>query len=183
MSIQPQTALVEQAQRGDVEAYEILARDAAHRLHPVALHLLRDPDLADDALQQTLVTIWHQLGQLRDADRFDGWSYRLLVRFCMRELRARKRFAGGVDEGDVPSRGADASAEIADRDQLERALRRLSLDHRAVVGLVYYRGLSGPEAAEMLGVSPGTVASRLHYALRGMRAALEADSRPTLAVA
>lgn len=183
MAIQPAAALVRRAQRGDDEAYEILARAAAVRLRPVALRLLRDPDLADDAVQQTLVAVWRQLGQLRDAERFDGWSYRLLVRFCLRELRARSRVAGGVEAMDVPGRAADAATQIADRDQLERALRRLSGDHRAVVGLVYYRGLTGPEAARMLGVSPGTVASRLHYALRGMRATLEADGRPTVAAA
>ena len=61
--------------------------------------------------------------------------------------------------------------------ELERAFARLSADHRAVIVLTYYRGMTGAQAASALGVAPGTVASRLHHALRSLRAALEADNR------
>ena len=67
---------------------------------------------------------------------------------------------------------------VVDRDQLERAFRRLSTEQRAAVVLQYYRGLTLPEIAEILGVPVGTVRSRLHYAKRAMRAAIEADNRP-----
>lgn len=171
------TAVVERARTGDAEAYEALAREAAARLRPVALSVVRDRDMADDAVQQTLVTMWRELPRLRDAERFEAWSHRLLIRFCMRELAARRRLAGRVDELDLPSRRDEESAGLVDRDQIERGLRRLSGRHRAVVAMVYYGGLTGEETARRLGVSPGTVASRMHYALRGLRAALEADSR------
>lgn len=68
---------------------------------------------------------------------------------------------------------------IIDRDQLDRGFRRLSIDHRAVVVLHHYLGLSLPEVADALGVAEGTVRSRHHYAMRGLRAALDADARPT----
>lgn len=169
--------VVERAQQGDREAYEQLARQVAQRLYPVAFRILRDRDLADDALQNALVAIWRELPKLRDPDKFDAWSYRLLVRFCTDELRRRRHIGGDVADIALRDPQADRQDDVADRDELERAFKRLSPEHRAVVVLTYYRGLSGAEAAAALGVSPGTVASRLHYALRSMRAAVEADSR------
>jgi RNA polymerase sigma-70 factor (ECF subfamily) len=68
---------------------------------------------------------------------------------------------------------------VVDRDQLERGFRRLSLEHRAVVVLHHYLDLTLDEVAESLGVPVGTVRSRLHHAMRGLRAALDADARST----
>jgi RNA polymerase sigma-70 factor (ECF subfamily) len=69
-------------------------------------------------------------------------------------------------------------SEVVDRDQLERGFRRLSIDHRAVVVLHHYLDLPLDAVAETLGVPIGTVRSRLHHAMRGLRAALDADARP-----
>jgi RNA polymerase sigma-70 factor (ECF subfamily) len=69
-------------------------------------------------------------------------------------------------------------SEVVDRDQLERGFRRLSLDHRAVVVLHHYLDWPLEQIAETLGVPIGTVRSRLHHAMRGLRAALDADARP-----
>ena len=66
---------------------------------------------------------------------------------------------------------------------LERGFRRLSIDHRAVLVLYQYMHLSTEEVADAIGVPVGTVRSRLHYAVRAMRAALEADQRPMQEVA
>jgi RNA polymerase sigma-70 factor (ECF subfamily) len=74
----------------------------------------------------------------------------------------------------------DAQSEVHDRDQLERAFRRLSAEHRAVVVLHYYLDLSIDEIAETLELSPGTVKSRVHHAMRGLRAAIDADARPAV---
>ena len=73
---------------------------------------------------------------------------------------------------------SDAQRAVAVRDQLERGFVRLSTDHRAVIVLVHYLGLSLSEAGEVLGVPLGTVQSRLSRATQNMRAALEADERP-----
>ena len=83
--------VVERARRGDREAYEALAREASQRLYPVAFRVVRDRDLADEALQRTLVAIWKELPKLRDTDKFEAWSYRVLLRFCSDELRRRGR--------------------------------------------------------------------------------------------
>ncbi|HEX7224087.1 MAG TPA: sigma-70 family RNA polymerase sigma factor [Candidatus Limnocylindria bacterium] len=171
--------LVIRAQRGDESAFAALAQSAADRLHAVAHRILRDLELADDATQQALLAIWQTLPQLRDPERFDAWSYRLLVRACYAEHR-RVRGRAPVRRllaSDGPWHN-DAADLVADREQLERGFQRLSIDHRAVIVLHHYLGMSLEQVAEALGVPPGTVRSRHHHALRGMRAALEADARP-----
>jgi RNA polymerase sigma-70 factor (ECF subfamily) len=74
--------LVERAQRGDKEAYALLAGAIADRFLAVARRILRDRDLAEDATQQALLAIWQNIPQLRDPGRFEAWSYRLLVHAC-----------------------------------------------------------------------------------------------------
>ena len=173
--------LVVLAQGGDEEAFASLAVAVGNRLHAVAHRILRDADLADDATQQALLGIWRDLPQLRDPSRFDGWSYRLLVRACYSEGRKTRRWSANlrvlpVDHVDA----ADGIASIADRDQLERAFRRLSVDHRAVVVLHHYLELPLEGIADSLGIPTGTVRSRLFYAMRALRAAIDADARPVV---
>jgi RNA polymerase sigma-70 factor (ECF subfamily) len=173
------TELIGRAQHGDEEAFASLAVAAGDRLHAVAHRILRDIDLAEDATQQALLAIWRDLPQLRDPARFDAWSYRLLVRACYAEARRTRRWAPNLRilPADEPT-GTDDSSAVVDRDQLERGFRRLSIDHRAVVVLHHYLDMPLDEVAETLGIPVGTVRSRLHHAMRGLRAALDADARP-----
>jgi RNA polymerase sigma-70 factor (ECF subfamily) len=171
-------ALVERAQRGDRDAYEQLARDAARRLFLVASRLLRDADAAEDAVQQTLVTIWRDLATLRDPDRFEAWTYRIVVRACREESRRHRRMGiTVVDLSDSMASGDDGIGDVALRDQLGRAFERLSLDHRTVVVLHHLVGLPLGEIAEILDIPYGTVGSRLHHAMRAMRVSIEAAER------
>lgn len=173
------TDLVIRAQHGDEGAFASLAVVCGDRLHAVAHRILRDIDLAEDATQQALLAIWRDLPQLRDPARFEAWSYRLLVRACYAEGRRTRRGTPTFRllPTDEPA-DADVVALVHDRDQLERGFRRLSIDHRAVVVLHHYLDLSIDEVAEALGVPAGTVRSRLHHAMRGLRAALNADLQP-----
>jgi RNA polymerase sigma-70 factor, ECF subfamily len=173
------TDLVVRAQRGDEEAFSSLAVAAGNRLYAVAHRILRDVHLADDATQQALLNVWRELPQLRDPARFDAWSYRLLVRACYAEGRKRRQWAPNLRllPVDEPAAGEGLST-VVDRDQLERGFRRLSVEHRTVVVLHHYLDLPLDDIADTLGVPVGTVRSRLHYAMRALRAALEADARP-----
>jgi len=174
-------ALVERAQRGDREAYEALARASARRLYLTAHRIVRDTDRADDAAQQALVAMWRELPSLRDPDRFEAWTYRLVVRFCLQESRRIRRTGVReirIDETIPVSSNAYADADL--RDQLERALRTLSLEHRTVVVLHHYAGLPLGEIAGIVGVPYGTVRSRLHHATTALRAAIDAGERTTV---
>ena len=174
------TELVKRAQHGDKEAFTSLAVAMADRFLAVSRRILRDLGLAEDATQQALLTVWRDLPQLRDPARFDAWSYRLLVRACYAEAGRSRRWMPNIRLLPVEEPMAtDDMGSVVDRDQLERGFRRLSLDHRTVVVLHHYLDLPLPEVAEALGVPLGTATSRLHYAMRGLRAALDADARPT----
>jgi RNA polymerase sigma-70 factor (ECF subfamily) len=170
--------LVERAQQGDRDAYEQLARGAARRLFLVASRILRDSDAAEDAVQQTLVDIWRDLPSLRDPDRFDAWTYRMVVRACHAQGRhERRRGIRVVDISADMAIARDHAGEVALRDQLGRAFDALSHDHRTVIVLHHLVGLPLGEIAEVLDVPYGTVGSRLHHAMRAMRASIEAAER------
>lgn len=170
-------ALVERAGRGDHDAFTALASAAAQRLDAAARLILRDPELARDAVQNTLVRAWRDLPGLRDPGRFDAWLHRLLVNACLDEVRRKRRRPIEVEikEIDEPIFG-DSSREIADRDLVERALNRLEPEGRALVVLHYYLGYPLPDAATSLGISLPAAKSRLHRAMLGLRRSMSADA-------
>ena len=170
--------LVVRAQEGDHDAFDELAFGIVDRLYAIAYRILRNGPNAEDATQQALVAIWRKLPSLRDPDRFDAWSYRLLVNASYAEYRRRRREAppGSLTDGTTDD---DPYLSVHDRDQLERGFERLSAEQRAVLVLQHYVDLSHDEIAEVLGIPVGTVRSRLHGARGAMRAALDADARPT----
>jgi RNA polymerase sigma-70 factor (ECF subfamily) len=168
--------LVERGRRGDREAYELLARASARRLYGVAHRILRDADRAEDATQQALVRIWLDLPKLRDPDRFEAWTYRLVVHASLAEARRERHHNADVRLlDDLEMAGPDEGTAYSDRDLLERAFRALSPEHRVVVVLHHHVGLPLTEIAEILGIPYGTVGSRLHYAVRELRTSLAAD--------
>ena len=175
--------LVSRAKQGDKDAFTTLVVRHGDRLYSVAFRVLRDTTRAEDAVQQTFLTAWHELHRLRDDDRLEAWLYRLLVNACYAELRHTRRWQPGLRVMTDPETGPsseDAQASVALRDQLERAFRRLPGEQRAVLAMHHYLGMSGEEIAEALGLAPGTVRSRLYYARQQMRAAIEADTRPAV---
>lgn len=170
--------LVRAAQRGDKAAFVDLLRPRIDRLFALSQRILRDTERAEDALQDALVVAWRDLRALRDPTRFDAWLHRVVVRECIDQAsRERRRIASlralPVD-GPV---GADPLLTLADRDLVERGLRRLSPEQRAILALHHYAGYEPTEIAQVLGIPPGTARSRLHHAHRAMRAALDADAR------
>jgi RNA polymerase sigma-70 factor (ECF subfamily) len=169
--------LVEQARKGDRDAFAGLVHQVSDSLFAVAFRILRDNGLAEDALQNALVSAWRQLPHLRDVDRFEAWIHRVLVYACYAEARRGRRSPTTVRLLDgYGSTTPDGSRALADRDELERAFRRLPLDQRAVFVLHHYLGLPLVEVAETLGIPAGTARSRLHYATRLLRTVIVADA-------
>jgi len=170
---------VERAARGDREAFDVVMSSVVDRLFAVARLILRDTDRAEDAVQETLVACWRDLPSLRDADRFDAWLRRLLLNHVNDEYRRHRRQSATIAVLRIEPSHSDASGEVVTRDLLQRGFQRLSVDHRTVIVLRFYLGLSIEETAASLGIPVGTAKSRLHYATEAMRLALEADARPT----
>src|SRR3954452_21125451 len=171
--------LVERARRGDREAFAILVHQVSDSLYAVAYRILRDTGPAEDALQNALVLAWRRLPKLRDPDRFEAWIHRILIHACYDESQRTRSWRTSVTvlSTDHPD-GRDETSTLADRDELERAFRHLTIEQRAVFVLHHYVGLPLVEVAEVLSIPAGTARSRLHYATAGLRVALTAAADP-----
>jgi RNA polymerase sigma-70 factor (ECF subfamily) len=171
--------LVIRARAGDRDAFSELVSRSIGRLTAVARMILRDEYAAQDAVQETFIEAWRSLPGLRDPEKFEAWSRRLLVRACFRAVRRGKRVNAveiRLTPADEPAiAGVERDLDI--HDQLERGLARLPTDQRAVVVLVYYLDLPLADAAQAMGVPLGTTKSRLNRATKALRAAIDADDR------
>ncbi len=172
-----QRELVERAQRGDHDAFAVLAGAFVARLDGAARLILRDRELARDAVQEGFIHAWRNLPTLRDPDRFEAWLHRLIFRACIDILRRRRSRPIEVELSpfEAGPAVADASTTIADRELLDDALRRLDPEWRAVVVLHYYLGMPLPAVAATLGIPIGTAKSRLHRSLAAMRLTIALD--------
>jgi RNA polymerase sigma-70 factor, ECF subfamily len=175
-----QRRLVVAARQGDHDAFAELVHGAIDRLDMAARLIVRDPELARDAVQDALFRAWRDLRSLHDPDRFDAWIYRLTVNACLDQLRRRRRRPIEVDISNisVPIE-PDHAARYAERDAVDAVLRSLDPGGRAIVVLHYFVGLPLAEIGMALGIPTGTVKSRLHRALGDMRGRVG----PELAVA
>ena len=173
-----QHGLVERAMRGDQEAFASLAAESVDGCYRIAIRILRDPSRAQDATQQALLGAWRDLPTLRDADRFDAWLHRLVVNACYDAARSEKRWNARVRliSNDL-SLEPDVARSVVARDELERGFRRLTPEQRAIVVLHHHLGYPLTEIAATLGIPDGTARSRLHYAVRQLRIALDDDDR------
>ena len=157
-------------------AFERFTQSRLERAYRLAGILLRDPSEAEDAVHDAAMQAWLHWSELRDPERLDAWFDRILVNGCRARMRRRSiRPITFADPPEVPV--PDASADLDDREVLRRALASLSADHRLAIVLRYIADLSPAEIAERTSEREGTVKSRLHYALRQLRAALDAVER------
>jgi RNA polymerase sigma-70 factor, ECF subfamily len=172
-----QRRLVEAAGRGDHDAFAVLARAAVVRLDEIARLVLRDPELARDAVQDAFFRAWRDLPGLRDPDRFDAWLQRLTINACLDIVRRRKRRPIEVELMPLHAPAiSDSAGAIAERDLVEGILQSLDERGRAIVVLHYYLGMPLTEVAAFLDIPVGTVKSRLHRALDEMRLVMTVDS-------
>jgi RNA polymerase sigma-70 factor (ECF subfamily) len=170
--------LVLRARQGEESAFAALLEQHGDLFHATAHHILRDADLAADAVQLAMIEIWRNLPNLREPDAFKGWAYRIVVRAALAEAKGRSIWRLRVAPVDVEGQAHGSEGHrIEDRDELERAFARLSLEQRTVVVLKHYAGLSNAEIAAAMAIPEGTVRSRLFNALQALRAALDADRR------
>jgi RNA polymerase sigma-70 factor (ECF subfamily) len=171
-----QNGLVERARQGDRIAFAELVRASGARLDATARLILRDPDLAQDAVQETLIRAWRGMAGLRDPAAFDHWLLSLIAHACIDIARKRRRRVIEVELTSLlePSL-ADGTAQVVERDLLDRALAHLEPEARAVLVLRFYLDLPLPRVAEMLGIPTGTAKSRLHRSIGILRSVMLID--------
>lgn len=157
--------------RGGGDALEALIAEAWPSAYRVALVVLRDRDLAQDAAQEACVALTRSLDSLRTPASFAAWMHRIAVRCALDAARARARHASleALADREVVSDSAQAI-------DLYHALASLSPVQRAVVFLHYFAGLRSHEIAAAIGVLPPTVRFHLMRARRRLRAALDAPA-------
>lgn len=164
---------------GRAAAFTRLADEHLDRAYRVARAILREPAEAEDATHDAFVQAWRKWYTLRDPASFEQWFDRILVNTCRDRLRASSRRATDIS-AEVAVATGDHAGRADDRAALGRAIAALSPDHQVVVALRYYVDLTVDDIAARLGIPAGTVASRLHYALKRLHEAIDAgDSKGT----
>jgi RNA polymerase sigma-70 factor (ECF subfamily) len=174
--------LVRRAIEGDHEAFSSLVDASVDRLYGVATLILRDPDRAQDAVQEALMSAWKDVHALRDPDAWDAWLHRITVWACYKAAKKeRRRKTVELKVVSDPARlvSSDSAGALANRDLIERQLNDLPIEHRAVIVLRFYLDLPLDEVADILDIPVGTVKSRLHRALASLRESM-AQSQPDI---
>jgi RNA polymerase sigma-70 factor (ECF subfamily) len=175
--------LVARARDGDADAYGALVARHQRAAFRAAWLIVRDPGEAEDAVQEAFVKAWRAMPRFRPDAPFRPWILRIASNEARNRIRStRRRDALALREAAASSGDAAPSPETAalardDAEALAHALERLPERDRLVIGYRWLLDLSESETAEVLGVRPGTVKSRLSRALVRLRAALAEDAR------
>jgi RNA polymerase sigma-70 factor (ECF subfamily) len=163
------------AEEGDrAAAFRRLADQHLDAAYHLAQAILRDPSEAEDATHDAFVQAWRNWSSLRDVSRFQPWFDRIVVNTCRNRLHRANRWQATDISSEVAIASGDPFVQSLDREVIGRALAGLSADHQVVVALRFYQDLTVEEIASRLGVPAGTVASRLHYALKRLQVAIDA---------
>ncbi len=157
--------LVRQAQRGDRGAFDELVRRHRDRVYAVVLRLTRNPDDAEDALQETFISAYRGLGSFGSRARVSTWLYRIATNRALDVINRRKATTSlDAEEAPQVAAGSDDFEQAALRRALEQALARLPEEFRVAVVLSDVAGLTPTEMAEVLELPVGTMKSRVFRA-------------------
>ena len=156
-------------------SFERLADENLERSYRLARVILGNRIDAEDAVHDAVVTAWRKWSTLREPARFEAWFGRIVVNTCRDRLRKAARRHERVMAIETTTVAPDEFSSILERERMSRAFSGLDPDHRVVLALRYYRDLTVDDIAELIGVRPGTVKSRLHRAQNRMRELLTDD--------
>lgn len=159
--------------RQRMEAFAALDEARLLQAYRLATLILRNTAEAEDATQEAISRAWSSWGTLRDRDRFNAWFDRILVNVCRNRMRHSRTLHIVALDNAFEVAATDSHGSTLARLALEPAFARLNPDQRIIVVLRYWRDLPIEEIAERLAIPSGTVKSRLHYALKSLRAAIE----------
>jgi len=182
-----ENALIDAAQRGQMDAFNELILHYQSQVYNLAYHIMHDPAAADDATQEAFISAYRAIKRFRGGS-FRSWLLRIATNACYDELRRRKR-RPSVSWDDFGELEEEANPHLVDgglkpeesvqqqelRDLLERSIARLPQHHQTAIILVDRLGLSYEETANVMGVRLGTVKSRLARARKQMQALLQEE--------
>lgn len=162
-------------------AFRSLVEVELDRAYRLATVILGDRYDAEDAVHDAAEAAWRRWSDLRDQEKFQAWFGKIVVNACRDRLRRRRRrriveIPRLVLDKEHPV-APDAADALARRDVLRRAFEALSPEERIVVVLRYEDDLTVPRVAELAGIPEGTAKSRLHHALKKLRAAIGEEER------
>jgi len=158
--VHDEMSLLDRVVNGDQHAFRMLYEEHADRIFRFALSIVRQPHLAEDVLQETMIVIWKRAKTFKGNSKLSTWLLGIARNLAFNALRKEKRGERLPEEKTMPDPSKQAEMSV----HVERALGKLSDAHREVVHLVYYEEMNLREAAEVLGIPEGTVKSRMHNA-------------------
>ncbi len=162
-------SLIALCRSGDKDAYAGLVKAYAGSVFGLCLGMLRDRHEAEDVTQQTLLKGFMQIRGLRNSERFRAWIGRIARNSCIDAIRRRRQ------DTVVSARDLQTDGGPEDYRRLEAAIARLEADYRVPLLLYYFNGRSTKSIAETLGLTRGTIQTRLSRARRKLRVLLDAD--------
>ena len=180
--------LVQQARRGDREAFRTLVERYQHKVTALATGMLRNRDDALDVVQDTFTKAYQSLDRFKGESSFYTWLYRITLNQCIDHQRRTARMPSApLESAETPEESPtiNAARDDAERDdplqrvhesevgqRIRQAISELTPEHRAVILLREVEGLSYEEISRALECPKGTVMSRLHYARRQLQGRL-----------
>jgi RNA polymerase sigma-70 factor (ECF subfamily) len=179
--------LLRRAQRGDPEAFEELMAPLEKAVWRICWHYTGEREAASDCGQDAMLRIWRGLGSYREECAFETWVYRVAANCCMDWLRKKKRDRSesiepmreaGFDPEDPKARTEDQAVAAEEHRELREAIRELPEEQREALVLTQLEGVSYEEAARQLGVSEGTVKSRVNRAKARLKERLSEKGEP-----
>jgi len=176
----PASALVERElldriKAHDVDAFERLYRIYQPRLARFLINLVKRPQLVEEVLDDTMMVVWQTAGSFRGTSKLSTWVFAIAYR---KALKARARWPDPLEDGEWDTRVSNDPMPDAElqrsriHDALNRAMRQLSTEQRAVVDLTYFHGLGYRDIAEIVGCPVDTVKTRMFHARRRLKQAL-----------
>ncbi len=175
--------LVRRCQDNDEEAFDALFHRHLSRVHALVCHYIGDREEASDLTQEVFVRVYTHIRSFRGQSAFTTWLYRIAVNVCIEQRRKLARRGNRAAFVPIEDLGRELTAEEEEpmdavlrhdvQARLHDAVGLLPEQHRLVVSLRYFEGLSCKEIAEILECPVGTVNSRLHYAMAKLKDALQ----------
>lgn len=179
--------LVRLAQGGDTRAFDQLVEKYSRKLYGMVYHMTSHKEDTHDLLQDVFAKAYRSLAHFRGKSSFYTWIYTIAYNMTLNFLRKRKRRAtwslndldSGIenDPAMIDVRYVANPRHLSGVNELQKklneAMQALSNDHRAVVTMFDIQGLRHAEISEILGVSEGTVRSRLYYAHQQLQGYLQ----------